>query len=152
MIAHAEAPPRPARTRKLAAGVLPMLVLASLVSGCSWTRLYYYDAATYTHLTELKPRVSALYETFTSDSVDTDGIKEVRLALAQAYEYEKGKGVTNDETARQFEIIREMFERHVDHRLKDGRWSGAFLQNARENMDQAFDIAIATEALKNRNR
>lgn len=92
-----------------------------------------------------------LYETFTQGTLRADKIDEIRLELAQVYEYERGKGESNRETARQVQIIREMFERHVEHRQQQGRWSAAFMQNSRQNIEEAFDIAIRTERLKNKN-
>lgn len=111
----------------------------------------YYDPTTYRNLTELKPAVAFLYETFISDSIDLAKIAEIRLRLAQAYEYEKGKGAKNQETYEQIEIIQTMFERHVKDRLEHGKWSTEHMENTKTNIQEAFDIAIQTERLKNKN-
>ncbi len=111
----------------------------------------YYDPTTYLSLTELKPEVAFLYGTFATDSVDLKEISEIRLRLAQVYEYEKGKGLRNKETYEQIEIIQNMFERHVKDRLEEGRWSEEHLMNTKINIQEAFDIAIQTERLKNKN-
>ena len=68
------------------------------------------------------------------------------------YEYEKGKGEKNTETIEQMKIIKEMFERHVTDRLEKGIWTNAHMMNNVENITDAFDIAIATESLKNKNK
>jgi hypothetical protein len=128
-----------------------LAVLLTLLPACSGLLLHYYDPTTYKNLTDLKPVVSALYDSFPEARTDKKEIAEVRLKLAQAYEYEKGKGESNTETANQIKIIRDMFERHLQDRMKNGRWSKAHLENAKENMEDAFDIAIATERLKNKN-
>ena len=52
----------------------------------------YYDPTTYKNLTDLKPEVLFLYESFKSDPVKEERITKIRLKLAQVYEYEKGKG------------------------------------------------------------
>jgi hypothetical protein len=138
---------RPVRNRNVGGA----LVLLAILTGCSILRLSYYDPTTFRNLTSVKPKVSALYETFVQDAVLEEKLDVVRLELAQIYEYEKGKGESNRETARQVQLIREIFERHVEHRQKQGKWSGAFMQNARQNIEEAFDIAIRTERLKNKN-
>lgn len=119
--------------------------------GCSASILHYYDPTTYKNLTNLKPEVAALYESFVEEEIDKKAIAAIRLELAQAFEYERGKGENNHETARQIELIKKMFEAHVQERLKNGKWSEANLQNKKENIEDAFDIAISTERLKNKN-
>jgi hypothetical protein len=122
-----------------------------LCLGCSASLLHYYDPTTYKNLTDLKPEVTALYESFIEEEIDKKAIAAIRLKLAQVFEYEKGKGENNHETARQIELIRKMFGEHVQERLKNGKWSEPNLQNKKENIEDAFDIAISTERLKNKN-
>ena len=111
----------------------------------------YYDATTYKNLTDNKAETLFLYDTFATDSIDEAKITAVRLKLAQAYEYEKGKGEKNKETREQLEIIQQMFGRHVSDRVKNGKWPAVHLANQKTNLAEAFDIAIATERLKNKN-
>ena len=111
----------------------------------------YFDPTTYKQLTDLKPRVQLLYDKFTEEKVDQKIIEEIRLKFAQIYEYEKGKGVKNVETYSQIDLIRKIFERQVHDRLQNGVWSEVHLQNQKENISEAFDIAIKTENLKNKN-
>jgi len=124
---------------------LPFLV------GCAASLLHYYDPTTYKNLTDLKPKVALLYETFEDEKIDLQAIRQIRLEMGQAYEYEKGKGEKNRETAKQLGLILEMFSRHIEERKKNGPWLEAQIQNRWENMEDAFDIAIATERLKNKN-
>lgn len=119
--------------------------------GCSGPLLHYYDPTTYKNLTDLKPKVSALYESFLDEDIDSKGIAQIRLELAQVHEYEKGKGESNKETATQIKIIRSLLDEQVQDRLKNGRWSSIHLENQKENIEDAFDIAIQTERLKNKN-
>lgn len=127
-----------------------LLILFSL-SGCSYLGFTtYYDLTTYKNLTNLKPEVIALYETFTKESVDIEPIAAIRLKFAQIYEYERGKGVRNRETYTQIKIIQEMFERHVEDRMKGKKWNETHLSNLKQNIAEAFDIAIKTEARKNK--
>lgn len=120
-----------------------------MVTGCVLAS--YYDPTTYKSLTDLKPEIEALYETFTNDTIDSTRLAALRLKLAQIYEYERGKGASNVETARQVQLIEQMFERHVDDRMKNGKWNIAHLNNQKTNIGEAFDIAISTERLKNKN-
>lgn len=111
----------------------------------------YYDPTTYKNLTDLKAETIFLYDTFATDSLDEAKVTAVRLKLAQAYEYEKGKGEKNKETREQLEIIQHMFGQHVSDRVKSGKWTPTHLGNQKTNLAEAFDIAIATERLKNKN-
>ena len=111
----------------------------------------YYDAITYKNLTELKPRVEFLYDKFTSEEIPREEIESIRLRLAQVYEYEKGKGVKNLETYQQVHKIQGMFDRHVLDRKRDGPWSREHMENKKDLIMAAFDIAIVTERKKNKN-
>lgn len=137
---------------------LRFVVVAMLfVCSCSLIRegITYYDPTTYKNLTDLKPEVMMIYESFGSDNIDSlptaDWVRSIRLRLAQMYEYERGKGPKNKETIEQIDKIRKMFDRHLEERLKEGKWNEEHLLNKQENISEAFDIAIQTERLKNRN-
>jgi len=111
----------------------------------------YYDQTTYRNLTDLKPEILFLYDTFATDSIDEAKIAAARLKLAQVYEYEKGKGEKNRETREQLELLQQMFERHISDRVKGGKWTPAHVRNQKTNLAEAFDLAIATERAKNKN-
>lgn len=136
--------------------IRPIIFLALcglvLCVGCYNIGLTYFDPTTYQYLTELKPRIIILYDSFTQEHIDSLEVKAIQLKFAQILEYEKGKGETNSETIRQIEIIQEMFEDHVDGRLAEGPWSDTVLANYKENIRDAFDKAIQTEWSKNPNR
>ena len=140
-------------SNKFSAPALLFLLTAGL-AGCSLLQgsVSYFDSTTYANLTDIKPRVVYLYETFSEDSINYAEVKAISLRLAQMYEYEKGKGARNVETTKQPGLIREMFEDDVQHRIKNGRWSAAQRQNQSENISDAFDLAISTEWLKNKNQ
>jgi hypothetical protein len=55
------------------------------------------------------------------------------------------------ETYSQIDLIRNMFEGQVRDRMQNGSWSEAHLHNQKVNISEAFDIAIQTEKLKNKN-
>lgn len=133
-------------------GAMSVSLLVLFVGGCSFMNVARFDLTSYRNLTELKPEVSFLYETFVREPVDSAGVYRVRLKLAQVFEYERGKGKENEETISQIAIIMEMFERHVAERKERGVWSDAHVRNRMRNIADAFDIAIATEQAKNRSR
>jgi hypothetical protein len=131
-----------------------VLCITLLLCGCAsfFSFPSYYDATTFKNLTDIKPEVLVLYDTFATDSPDTAAIGMIRLKLSQMIEYEKGKGSKNVETAKQIELIKVMFERQVEDRLNGAKWNEADLENNKENVGEALDIAIATENLKNKNK
>jgi hypothetical protein len=139
------------KSSSLAISLLLFLVLTQ--SSCASILGFpsYYDATTYKSLTDLKAETLFLYDTFTTDSLDEAKLTALRLKLAQVYEYEKGKGENNKETREQVEIIQQMFGRHLSDRVKNGKWPAVHLTNQKTNLADAFDIAIATERLKNKN-
>lgn len=140
------------RTKSKRLSVIKALFLLLSLSGCAHLfGLSYYDPTTYKNLTDIKPEVMALYDTFTRETVNAEKIDSIRLKLAQIYEYENGKGEKNAETTKQIKIIQGIFERHVKNRLTQGKWNEAHLMNQKENIAEAFDIAIQTERLKNKN-
>jgi len=131
----------------------PVLIFFLLLQSCAlFNGITYYDYTTYKNLTENKAEVLALYETFINEKVDSAAVREVRLKLSKMYEYEKGKGETNQETFKQIQILRDIFDRHVNARLQNGKWTTENMQNLSENIADAFDLAISTEALKNKSK
>ena len=130
-----------------------LLFAALFLSSCSFFKsgITYYDPTTYRNLTEIKPQVVLLYDSFSDEPIVEQEIKQVRLRIAQMLEYEKGKGPKNTETIEQIKLIRDMFEDDISHRRKNGVWNNSQQKNQIENISDAFDIAIATERLKNKN-
>jgi hypothetical protein len=130
--------------------------LALLLQGCITVPISYYDAATYKNLTSLKAETMLLVEKFDSKPVlEMEAkIEDVTLKLRQAYEYEIGKGNPNSDTARQFKIIVNLFNEDVTD-FQDSGPGGLgpkFFQEASVVLGQAFDIAIETENLKNKDK
>jgi hypothetical protein len=115
--------------RRLYLFVACLFFILALQSCGIFDRITYYDTTTFKNLTELKPEVGMLYESFTQSSLDSLWLRSVRLKLRQMYEYEKGKGEKNTETIEQMKIITEMFERHVADRSGKGIWANAHMMN-----------------------
>lgn len=123
-----------------------------LTAGCNgiFSPTTYYDFTTYKALTEAKAEMNFLYESFTKNELDMKDVQQMRLTIAKIYEYEKGKGDKNKETVSQIKIIRDMFKEHIADR-ENGVWNETHMQNKQELILDAFDIAIKTEMLKNKN-
>lgn len=131
--------------------IISILAALFILQGCSlFSPISYYDADTHRNLIEAKVYTLFLYETFITDSIDYAEIKNIKFRLAWAYEYEKGKGEENKETAQLIKLIQNMFRKHVGERLKDGKWTEAYYQDKLENISDAFDTAISAELLKNK--
>ena len=145
---------RPAGFAEQLAAYLLLIILFVFSSGCaSWLGFpAYFDPTTYKNLTDLKPRIMMLYESFTEENVKAKTVDDIRLKLAQIYEYEKGKGEQNRETILQMEIIQRIFDRHVKDWQQNKPWSTSHMENQKQTIGEAFDIAIQTENLKNKNR
>jgi len=129
------------------AGVLPVL------TGCEslFHSVTYFDPNTYQALAYTKPIVARLYDSFTEGRVDRQQIEDVRLRLAQMREYEVGKGKANNDMTDQIADIQTMFEKHMPDKIDGARWSAVHRDNVKENILDAFDKAIETEAVKNKN-
>lgn len=144
------APWRPVLPRPVRDGLIALLFLVVAIA-CHFP-VTFFDTTTYKNLTDLKPEVVALYQTFPSDPVDTARIERVTMKLEQAYEYEKGKGSQNNSTLNQFDKLRSIFRRAINNRVKNGPWTPQAEADYEKNMVDAFDIAIQSENLKNKER
>jgi len=132
-----------------------LLLLLTLFS-CSGIPISYYDATTYSQLTSLKAEATYLVESFDTKPIDQNqaAIDKVTMDFRKAYEYEYGKGNPNSDTTKQFKIIQELFDSDVKD-YKDGGPQALgknYFREASVVLGQAFDIAIATENLKNKDK
>lgn len=130
-----------------------LLVLALAAPSCSDVPLSYYDPASYEQLTGLKAEATLLVESFDRKPVaeNEPRIDATTLRFRQVYEYEKGKGPTNAETAEQVEKITRLFTDDVQE-YRDagpGALGPRYFREAAIVLGQAFDVAIRTENLKN---
>jgi len=135
--------------------IASMSVTSTWLTGCA-IPITYHDAATYKNLTDLKAEVVMLVETFDSKlfAGNEAAIADITLKFRKAYEYEKGKGIANNDTLKQFdEIWKLLKEDMADYRENGNATLGPkYFQEAAVVLGQAFDIAIATENLKNRDK
>lgn len=138
------------------ARLLGSTYLVAILMGCSSIAISYYDATTYAQLTSLKAETAALIETFDSKpfSQSEAKIEATSLALRKAYEYEKGKGSPNSDTATQFTKITKLYSDTIAEYKENGpgRLGPKYFQEAAVVLGQAFDIVIATENVKNKDK
>jgi hypothetical protein len=141
----------------LIAVMLPATVLITtlLLTGCA-VPITYHDTTTYKNLTDLKAETMMLFETFDTKPYAENKAALVGLALKfrKAYEYEKGKGIANSKTMQQFEELQKLLNATVAEyqENKGGKLGPKYFQEAAVVIGQAFDIAIATENLKNKDK
>ena len=132
--------------------VITILLTSTWLTSCA-IPITYHDAATYKNLTDLKAEAVMLVETFDTKpfAANEAAIADLTLKFRKAHEYEKGKGKPNSDTMRQFDEVWKL----LNEDLKDYRENGnatlgpKYFQEAARVLGQAFDIAIATENLKN---
>lgn len=129
-----------------------------ILAACSGIPISYYDATTYTQLTALKAETSTLVEAFDSKPATQNEVKieALSLSLRKAYEYERGKGSPNSDTARQFDKIVKLFNETVAESRANPDSAKSlgqkYFREAAAVLEQAFDIAIATENAKNKDK
>ena len=135
--------------------VAGMLLTSTLLTSCV-IPITYHDTTTYKNLTDLKAETMMLFETFDTKPYVRNEAALVDLALKfrKAYEYEKGKGQPNSKTMQQFNEIQKLLNADVaDYQENRGAKLGPkYFQQAAVVLGQAFDIAIATENLKNKDK
>ncbi len=133
-----------------------MLAFVLFTPGCAGIPITYYDATTYAQLTSLKAETILLVESFDTKSIreNSDKIEKTTLNFRKAYEYELGKGKPNSDTTKQFKIVMTLFDNDVqDYRDEGPNGLGRrYFREASVVLGQAFDIAIATENLKNKDK
>jgi hypothetical protein len=117
--------------------------------GCSTFNAAHYDPVVYQRLTDLKPEVIELYETFSDPDINREAISSVRLKIAQLYEFEKGKPA-NEDAAKQIEKLRDIFLRNVRNRVTGQPWSEEIRKDHEKIISEAFDLSIKGEISKNR--
>jgi len=135
--------------------VVCMLLTGAWLTGCA-IPITYHDAATYKNLTDLKAETVMLVETFDTKpfAANEAAIADITLKFRKAYEYEKGKGKPNSDTMRQFDELWKLLNADItDYRENGNSTLGPkYFREAAVVFGQAFDIAIATENLKNRDK
>lgn len=139
--------------------VLRMIVgcfATTFAVACTSVPISYYDATTYAQLTGLKAETTTLVESFDSKPVaQNEGkIETVTLSFRKAHEYEKGKGAPNSDTSTQFQKIWDLYMQTIQEYRDNGpkALGVSYFREASVVLGQAFDIAIATENLKNRDK
>ncbi len=80
-----------------------------------------------------------LYETFLQDPPDHQWIWSIRLKLAQAYEFEKGKGNSHKQRAGLIQSVKEQFEKDQEQKRP---WTTEQISTRTKAMEGLFDKAI----------
>ena len=127
--------------------------LALLAMACA-VPISYYDATTYRNLTDLKVDATLLVASFDTKPVAENEarIADVTTKMLKAYEYEKGKGKPNSDTVTQIEKLKGLLDGNVSDYRSGAKLGPRFFREASVQLGQAFDIAISTENLKNKDK
>ena len=135
--------------------IASLLVTSTWLTGCA-IPITYHDAATYKNLTDLKAEAVMLVETFDAKPFvgNEAAIADITLKFRKAYEYKKGKGIANNDTLKQLDEIWKLLSADLtDYRENGNAALGPkYFREAAVVLGQAFDIAIATENLKNKDK
>src|SRR3990172_7385691 len=125
----------------LVATVATMLVTSTWLISCA-IPITYHDAATYKNLTDLKAEAVMLVETFDIKpfSGNETAIADITLKFRKAYEYEKGKGIANNDTLKQFDEVWKLLNADItDYRENGNATLGPqYFREAARVLGQAF--------------
>jgi len=130
----------------------PSLLLA--LAACA-IPITFRDPVTYERLCDLKVECLDVLEradgAFRAETAEE--VHRARLGLKKLLARELGKGESNAETAAQIQKLLELFSDQVEELARGdvaARLGPGYAAAARGQLAEAFDIAIETEALKNR--
>ncbi len=152
----------------------PYLVVASsavLLSACAG--LARYDDNTYKSMTALKGEVKVFMDDCAAKGASGEkalsALEGFRVKLSQSFEYEAGKGSNNDTTSQMKELnslFIEAYARYSKNKVSGaacaesaggeqpdhatGCLTAGYCTAKSKVIEKAFDIAISTEALKNK--
>ena len=94
--------------------------------------------------------MSELYSNYTQIGIQISKIRKMQILLEQYAEYEKWKP-HNTETYKQFQLIEDMFNRHLRERLDSKNpWSKSYTEHKLSMINNLINISIKTELHKNR--
>lgn len=113
-----------------------------------------YDSVTYKSLTDLKAEMMVCLEKADPAqpfSEHAQKFEELQLDIEKVYEYEKGKKLNTD-TIAQISEIRTMFQDLTARYKEQNQLSAFYLQEKKDQLETAFDLAIATENSKLKSR
>jgi hypothetical protein len=140
--------PSRVRARVARAGCLLIALAAcAALAGCC-----HHDAALVQKLTAAKATLvgdgatPGLYDRFTEPAIPAAEVQAARDQVKDVVDTAvKNQGAFCQEPAKQAKQIRSMFESHVKAREQGGAWSETIRDNRKENIGEAFDIAIETQ-------
>ena len=111
-----------------------------------------YDPITYKSLTDLKAGSMLFLEQISPDQSFSEyaaKFEDLQLQMEKVYQYEKGKKLNND-TISQVSEIRGMINSMITLYKNQNHLSPGYLKEKREQLENAFDLAISTENIKNK--
>ncbi|MFQ5603320.1 MAG: hypothetical protein ACE5HS_08645 [bacterium] len=159
---------KPIRPNLYAVQYFFFLCIFFITSGCVHL-VSYYDAISYKNLTDLKGEIKVFFDRAVEDGAhgeaDLNILKDFKVKMSRAYEYEKGKTL-NEDTIAQFAILdstlNDVLERYKkrtwnsENNCEDspatspekGCLTATYCESKWKVLETAFDIAITTERSK----
>ena len=135
---------------KLLRNLTAILFIGLLMVSCAQTQLAYYDPQTHKDLSYLIPQVQDLYDSYTTENINTSLYNNIDLSLRKLISYEKSKKY-NENTIAQLELLYKMIKRHYDERMiQETPWSLIHKTNKLRNTKTAMNLIVDTELLKNK--
>ena len=128
---------------------LKLLPLLLFLASCMHL-IVNYDPVTYKSLTDLKAETMLFFTEMAPTkpyAENTAKFEDFKLKVEKIYEYEKGKKLNND-TIAQVTEIRSMINDMMTLYKQQDHLSEFYVKEKKNQMEKAFDMAIATENSK----
>jgi hypothetical protein len=141
---------------RAATRLAPLSLIALLALAACAIPLAFHDPFAYQRLCDLKIECLDVVERAERGSWNgalAGDAHAARLGLRKLIEYELGQGAGNAETAKQVVDVYGLFADDLDEFTQGdvaGRLGPGYAAEAKRQLSEAFDIAIHTEAAKNR--
>jgi hypothetical protein len=134
--------------KRLSLAFLIVMTLASCATIQSWFKpVVKYDQRSYESFTTLQAKMKMFVDNLKPDSVDN--VESFYLDFNIVYEYEKGKGLENNETITQLDILRGRLDAFIGE-ASTRELSKVYRDAKKETLSRILDVIIATEYAKPR--
>lgn len=129
--------------------VISLITILLVLCGCAHTLISKYDKETHKNMAYLKPSIDTLYSMYGNSVINIRYTAQLDNRFKLILAYERSKGDPNSDTVKQIEIVYKMFEQHLQERLKFTKWPKEHNANKLKNIQNAIDLVIESERLKN---
>jgi hypothetical protein len=132
------------KPNKIAIIFLLLLSLSSCATLQSWFKpVVHYDQVSFQNFTFFKADLNVFIDKLKPDTA-SDKIDAFLLVFNKIYEYEKGKGLENQDTVKQLDLLKG----RIDQFVKEGQASDlsqVYRDAKKETLGRILDVIISTE-------